>query len=237
MSNINSIIDKVQKLLALSKSSNANEAAAAAAAANKLIDQYRLSEADISTSDNESDPLIRDNDPVYTTGRIVPWKSNLIIYLAKHYGCAIFNDVAKPNGRKYSQYKLVGRSSDIKITKYMFSWLSMECQRLCESDAYGKGKVFTQSYCQGFVAGVNQQLSQSREEVKKQASSSAIIKIDARLDEANDYMNSLYNLKKAPTSSVARINPNAYDAGLNRGKSIHLGKVIVNTPGIKLLGA
>lgn len=37
------IIDKVRKLLALSKSDNANEAAVAAAKANDLIDQYRLS--------------------------------------------------------------------------------------------------------------------------------------------------------------------------------------------------
>lgn len=237
MSKINSIIDKVQKLLALSKSNNANEAAAAAAAANKLIDQYRLSEADILTVDAEPDPLMEELEPVYKTGRVVPWKNNLAIALARHYGCAIFNDVSKPYGRKISQYKLVGRSSDIKIVKYMFNWLSMECQRLCESEAYGKGKIFAQSYCQGFVAGVNQQLAMSREEVKKQASSQAIVKLDARLDEANDYLNQLHNLKKSGSASVARINSHAYDAGMNRGKAVHLGNVIVNTPGIKMLGA
>lgn len=41
------IIEKVQKLLSLSKSSNAHEAAAATAAANKLIDQHRLTMADL----------------------------------------------------------------------------------------------------------------------------------------------------------------------------------------------
>lgn len=237
MSKIDSIIDKVQKLLALSKSSNANEAACAAAAANRLIDQYRLSEADIIAPEDQSDPLMEDSDPVYSTGRIVPWKNNLIINLASHYGCATFNNVSKLTGRKQSHYKLVGRKSDIQITRYMFSWLTNECQRLCQEEAYGKGKIFTQSYCQGFVAGVKQQLDLSREEMKKQASTSAIVKIDSRTDEANQFMNQLYNLKKYSGASAARINPSAFDAGLNRGKQIHLGQVITNTPGIKMLGA
>lgn len=230
------VIKKVKALLSLSSSANVHEAAAAAAAANKLIDQYRLSEADLDVQ--EEDALVEDDEPVYSTGRVVSWKNNLVINLARHYGCAVFNNVLKPNGRKYSQYKLVGRCSDIKITKYMFSWLVSECSRLCEDEAYGKGKIFAQSYCQGFVAGVRHQLDLSREEAKKQASTNAIVKIDARAQEATDYMNQLHNLKKAPGGSVARINPAAYDAGLNRGKTIHLGQNIeTNTPSIKLLGA
>ena len=51
------IIEKVQKLLALSQSQNANEAAAAAAAANKLIDQYRLSESDLEVQGQAEEPV------------------------------------------------------------------------------------------------------------------------------------------------------------------------------------
>ena len=236
---INSIIEKVQKLLALSQSSNANEAAAAAAAANKLIDQYRLSEADIQTSDSESDPLVEDDGFIYETGRIVPWKSSLAIALSKHYGCALFNSTHFPNGRQASRYKLVGRTSDIKIAKYMFNWLMLECQRLSEKEARGKGKVFASSYCQGFVAGVRQQLMASREEAKQNASQSAIIKINAREQEAIDLMNKLHRLRSNRSQSAAQINPNAFNAGLDRGKSIHLGGAMSSgsaNVGVKLLG-
>ena len=235
MSKIDSIIEKVQKLLALAKSSNINEAAAATAAANKLIDQYRLSEADLSLS-SEDDQLIEDDGFIYETGRIIPWKNSLAITLAKHYGCAMFNSTIYPNGRKVSRYKLIGKKSDIQITKYMFSWLTAECNRLLEKEAYGKGKIFSQSYCQGFVSGVSQQLAESRAAVKQEASSSAIIKIDAREQEAVSFMNKLYNLKSSKTHSASRIDPRAFDAGMSKGKSIHLGQSL-NNKQVKLLNS
>lgn len=233
---ISGIIDKVQKLLALSQSSNANEAAVAASVANKLIDQYRLSEADLSSE--EDDPLIEDDGFIYVTGRIVPWKRYLVTNLACHYGCAIFNRIignSKTN-RKISNYKLIGRKSDIQLTRYMFSWLSMECIRLSEKEAYGKGRVFVASYCQGFVTGVKQQLSHSRNEAKQNATSASIIKIDAREQEANQLMNKLHNLTNVKNLSASKMDPRAFDAGMNRGKNIHLGSAISEGSGIKMLG-
>lgn len=236
-SKINSVIEKVKKLRALSNSSSANEAATAAALANKLIDQYRLSEADIAETEMDLDPMMEDDQYIYETGRIIMWKSNLASLLAKHYGCAIYNAIIRPNGRQFSRYKLVGRASDIQITRYMFGWLVAECQRLSEKEAYGKGKVFVASYCQGFVAGVNQQLIKSREEAKQQASQNAIIKINAREQEAKDFMNKAHNLRANRSQSAAQINPNAFNAGLAQGKSIHLGGAIgsASTSKVRLL--
>lgn len=236
-SKFNSIIEKVQKLLALSKSSNANEAASAAALANKLIDLYRLSEADITSTDDSSDPLIEDDGFIYETGRIIPWKSNLVVHLAKHYGCAVYNSIVYPNGRKSSRFKLVGRTTDISIAKYMFSWLSMECQRLSEIEARGKGKVFAASYCQGFVSGVAEQLRISRNEAKMSASNEAIVKIDARYSEAENFMNRLHNLKSDKSKSAAQIDPSAFHAGKDRGKSIHLGAAMNSASGVRMLGS
>lgn len=232
--NYDSVIAKAKKLLALASSSNANEAAAAAAAANKLIDQYRLSEADLITEEN--DPLIEDDGFIYETGRIVPWKSGLVVVLAKHYGCAVYNSAHYPNGRQVSRYKLVGRNSDINITKYMFNWLMLECQRLSELEARGKGKVFASSYCQGFLAGIRQQLNKSREEAKQNASTNSIIKIDARGKEATEMMNKLHNLRSKRTQSSMNINYDAYSAGKDRGNSIHLGQHMSAGTNTKLLG-
>lgn len=236
MSNISSVIEKVKKLLALSKSSNANEAAAAAALANNLIDQHRLSEADFSEVQEEIDPLIEDDGFVYETGRIIPWKSSLVVTLAKHYGCALFNSADFSSGRKFSRYKLIGRKSDIDITKYMFSWLTAECQRLSESEARGKGKIFAASYCQGFVSGVSHQLNLSRKEVQQNASQAAIVKINAREQEATNLMHQMHKLKNSGQQSAARINPYAFDAGMNRGKQIHLGGAMNADAPIKMLG-
>jgi hypothetical protein len=233
---LSSVISKVQKLLSLANSSNANEAATAAALANKLIDQYRLSSADYTMGETEVDPLIEDNDYIYETGRIVPWKSSLVLVLAKHYGCAVYNSAYYPNGRKASRYKLVGRASDIEITKYMFNWLMLECQRLSENEARGKGRVFASSYCQGFVSGIRQQLSKSRQEAKENASQISIVKIDSRESEATEFMHKMHNLRKThTTSSSMKLDVNAFNAGADRGKSLHLGQSMGSGCKVKML--
>lgn len=132
------IIEKVQKLLALSKSSNANEAAAAANAANKLIDTYRLSEADLECMADAGEPIEEDSEYIYESGKVTPWKTALVSHLVKHYGCVHWNDTSYATGRQVSRYRLVGRRSDIGITKYMFAYLSAECQRLAAIEAKGK---------------------------------------------------------------------------------------------------
>lgn len=235
-SKLSSVIERVQKLLALSKSSNPNEAANAAAAANKLIDQYRLSEADITTEQGETDPLVEDDGYIYETGKITPWKAALVRTLAAHYGVAHYNDNHYPEGRKVSRYKLIGRTSDIQIVRYMFTWLSMECQRLADANAKGLGRVFVASYCEGFVNGIAIQLRASRQEVKQTASSAAIIKLDARLQESQNFMYSQHNLKKSKSYSFSQRDSLAYSAGQQKGQSIHLGAALGGSK-TKLLGS
>jgi hypothetical protein len=236
---IENIISKVQKLLALSKSSNANEAAAAANAANKLIDQYRLSVADLSEDSAEIDPMMEDSGVVYETGRIVPWKQSLVVTLARHYGCATFISAVYPMGRKVSRFKLVGRKSDIAIVNYMFSYLSAECARLCEKEAHGKGKVFANSYCSGFVAGIRQQLQESRKEAEKEATGTAIVAINNRQKEASEFMYKLHNLKSSKGHSSAQTDFRAFNAGLQQGRNTHLGAGLkaANNTGVRLLGS
>ena len=234
-SKLSSVIEKVQKLLALSKSSNANEAATAAALANRLIDQYRLAESDIQTEAPADDAIQSDDGYVYETGRVTEWKRVLVGTLAKHYGVAHFNDISMATGRKVSRFKLVGRKSDIAIARYMFGWLELECQRLSEKEARGMGHVYAQSYCAGFVAGVAEQLAASRKEVQQTASSSAIVKLDSRFDLSKSFMYAQFNLKKSRTVSQGQFNSAGFASGQVRGKNVHLGAVMGSGP-VKMLG-
>lgn len=229
------VIEKVQKLLALSKSQNANEAAAAAAAANRLIDQYRLSEADLEIAGQAEELLDEDDSYIYESGKVTPWKVSLVRVLADHYGLSYWNDNYYPEGRKVSRYKLVGRKSDIVVARYMFSWLLLECQRLSDQHAKGQGRIYVASYCRGFVAGVAEQLRGSREEAKKTASTSAIIKLDSRAKEAEEFMYRLHNnLRVVKSKSQSYTDPNAFSAGQTSGRNIHLGQSL-NSKATKLL--
>ena len=234
MSDISNIIDRVKKLQALSTSANANEAAAAAAAANRLIDQYRLSLADLEIKESAKEPVEEADGYIYQSGKITFWRSNLAALLAKHYGCAIWNDADWSSGRMVSRYRLVGRRSDIGICHYMYSWLTLEIERLSNSEAKGRGRVFVSSYCVGFVSGISEQLKLSRVQVQEQATSSSIVKINERLVESEAELNRLHKLKKTGASFHSRIDHNAFSAGKNRGESIHLGAKL-STGGTKLL--
>ena len=74
----NKILDRVKKLLALSTSSNVNEAATAAAAAQKLMLEHRLTEADVSDT-QEGQMFELSPDPSVSGWRSLPpsrwWRS------------------------------------------------------------------------------------------------------------------------------------------------------------------
>lgn len=229
------IIAKVKKLLALSTSSNVHEAATAVSLANKLIDEYRLSTSDI--SDNEEvDCLIEDPEPIYETGRQIHWKVSLIMTLTAHYGCATYNLPDYSSGRMVSRIKLVGRQSDIQIVRYMYSWLHLECQRLSELNGKGKGKVFIQSYCLGFVSGIAEQLKKSREAIKNETNSTALVNLDSRGIEARKFLESLHNLKSTKSNSYYQKDVSAFLSGQIQGKNTHLGQALSGSK-VKLLNS
>jgi len=236
---LQAVIEKIKRLRSLSSSSNINEASTAARLASNLLDQYRLSEADIETTNDATlDPLMEDDHYIYETGRITQYKVSLIGVLVKHYGCAWFNDNTRETGRKVSRYKLIGKKSDIQIINYMYAWLLLECQRLSDQEAKGKGHIFVASYCMGFVNGIKNQLEKSRAEVKVQASSQAMVRLDARESEARNFMYNIHNnLRKVKGSSSQRLDRNAFAYGSERGASIHLGQALGGSGNkVKLLG-
>lgn len=223
--NISDVIAKVIKLLSLSTSSNANEAANATSAANKLIDAYRLSQADLENHSQVTESVVEDDEHAYVSGRVTRWKEKLLQTLASHYGAVIWNDCHYPSGRLVTRHRLVGRRSDIEVIKFLFAYISSECQRLCDLEGKGKGKVFCNSYCIGFVNGIALQLQTSRVEVAKEATESALIKINQREFESNKFLMTLHpNLKTKTSTTNNLIDSNALGKGLEHGKNFHLGK-------------
>jgi hypothetical protein len=237
---LQSVIDKIQKLRSLATSMNINEANAAANVANKLIEEYRLSEADIAANNPALDPIEEDDRYIYESGRITPHKALLVRVLANHYGVAYFNDCIRgENGRQLSRYRLIGRKSDVEICHYFFAWLTLECERLSKMYAAGNGRVFVASWCEGFVVGIKEQLTLSRASAQAQASSQAIVHLDNRIQEAKAAMYAKHtNLVKQKSNSYRQRDQFGFDAGKHQGKNIHLGSALGSSgKGAKLLGA
>ena len=77
------ILDRVKKLLALSTSSNVNEAANAAAAAQRLMLEHRLTEADV--SDTQEGQMFELS--MGAVGFASRWKFVLVTAVARAFFC------------------------------------------------------------------------------------------------------------------------------------------------------
>lgn len=84
------VIEKIKKLRALAQSTNAHEAANAAAAAERLLQEHRLSEAELEANDVETvGGAEEDAAPVDTLGeKITRWKDLLLAALCRGHGCS-----------------------------------------------------------------------------------------------------------------------------------------------------
>jgi len=240
---MSSIIEQIQKLRNLSKSSNEHEAAAAARAADKLISKHRISEEELAAADpTKQSEAKQDENILYETGKITQWKNILAQILAKNYDCALLNDIMRnpTSGRKVSRYRLIGTESDMEIVRYMFSWLVDTIDQLGAYVARGMGRVYAASYAEGVVRGIKIQLDASREEqiveAKFAGQTAALVKLDQRMALANEKLYQLCpRLRRSGTPSKRRVDNTALNHGIRDGKQIQLSNGLTAGSGTKLL--
>lgn len=225
MSDIQSIIERVKRLLALSQSDNANEAAVATAKANALIDQYRLSVDQLTPDSAASDPLIQSDEPLYHAQRAMAWRKLLAVRLSRHYGCFVWNHTSQGG----VCLRVAGRKSDVDILRYMFAYISSECERIGTKTCKGKGRTYAESYRSGFVDGVTAKLAESRREaartqaqVANTSAEIALVKLDDRTREARSFVQSTTPLKNGGTIRAGR-DSSAFANGQHAGRQMHLG--------------
>lgn len=220
------IVEKVKKLLALSKSSNINEATNAAAIANKLILQHRISEESLAVSEQEyyhhSEPMFDDNVPVYISAHITLWKARLLCVLAHHHGCAVWNDKASASSkgkRGVSRFRLIGRYVDVQLVRQLFVWLIHRIQHFSEMECRGYGYVTRNSYCNGIVKGLESLFRKARDQAAN-TSESFLQNARRREKDAQEYMYRKYNL--VPNAKARRtFDSEAFQRGI--GVGTHLG--------------
>lgn len=233
------IITRVQKLLALAaNNTNVNEAAVAAAKAQELISQHQLDMAQLAVdagNDSLSDEEIRnDFTPLYEGQRSIAWKSYLADIVAKNNNCRIF--------LKRGNIHVVGKSTSVEITRFLFAYISGEIERLCERamkndrGATGKAgaKTWSNNFKIGAVEAIEDSMNKSKVDVQKNyAGTTAMTLVRKEDDMVADWL--AFNMKlrqKQPhhiagdkearvagyvAGSTIDVNRN----GLNAGQSIH----------------
>lgn len=110
------VLDKIKKCLALANSAEPHEAAAAMRQAQKLMDKYNVDHSDVEQAE-VGELLIRSRVSV---SRCKPWEMKFMQMIARAYGCLV---LWTPSNSHYQQvfgtWRLVGLKSQLKLAEYV----------------------------------------------------------------------------------------------------------------------
>lgn len=153
---IERIIEKINKLLALSDQSRNNseqEAIAASLQVQKLLAKYNLSMTDVTGERKEEEV----EQTVADVGAGRKWKYKLASAIADNFACKSFF-VGN------TQIVFYGYKADVVSARRVFFYLFKVGDRLANQfakryrEAYGEAEGIYNSFCEGFISGVEKEL-------------------------------------------------------------------------------
>ena len=220
------IVEKIQKLLRLSESSNPNEAALAAQRASEMMLKYNISKAVIESAEN---PEKRES-VLYQMFDECPGKNRNFFRGDLANSIAAFFDTKIL--WKGNDLWLIGTASDMNAVKYLFGAILNQIEELTESEwwRFGKwqgvhGKTWKGSFRQGCLDEVRRRLAERKQELNAEYSqpsnSKELVVVDQHRKDVADF------LRKLSISTISRtqknVNGDAYNAGKTAGSSVNIG--------------
>lgn len=224
------VLDKIKKLLALSTSNNVNEAATAAAAAQRLMLEHKLTEVDVSESqDGQMFEL-----SMGAAGFASRWKFVLVTAVARAFFCEAIG--LRMGARR--KVRIVGQRGDVEISSQVFKYLHREIDRLAraevsrvavESQVYGEPvdlRHYLDSFRRGAVVAVIEKLRQGEEEFVA-SDSRALVLAKRDREQVRAYVNAKFPDPKLAAEKEA---PQIDDLAFIRGyEQAHRAIVIPGT--------
>ena len=203
-----SIVDKIAKILELTKSPNENEAAGAARAAQKLMLKYDLELSDISST--EEVQVVKEH-LIY--GQIKDmWLAVLIHNCARAYLCRILK-------KGHDEILIVGKPHHVKICKSMYYYLerAMEANLALTKKT---NKVNPQSFKEGWAIAVSNRLKELINQTDNDEKTNALIVVEDTQVDAYMKKNSVPGM--ATKLQYAKLEYNSYFLGKENGSKVPL---------------
>lgn len=163
---VEDIILKIQKLLALSKSSNENEAQNAMLKAQQLLIKHKLSLKDVELYSSENIKVDSFNTEQRFRGQ--SWKSNLAQVIADNFSCYMYLQTSCNYRSKVRSICFYGKGDDVVICNIMFSYAS-KCintegdklvKRMKQDRRRKYFKGIKDDYALGFIAGLKERFNE-----------------------------------------------------------------------------
>lgn len=238
------IIEKLQKLLALSQSPNEHEAALAASKAQEMMDEYNLSIIDIKNPSTACG--MATSDTVLTGYMFEKWEYSLHAELARVFDVMPiinrrFNNFVGRDGRigkklTNSNLNVIGLRTDIEVYEYTFTYLRAaisvmlrkEKDRMEEINKDDKDYIrdytkkmnkYMFSYSIGVVTTIIKRVKSEREEYLDTHSNSRALVVIKR-DAIEDFIKDMDI--KGPKKDDSEFDEGAFHRGMRDGRQIQL---------------
>jgi hypothetical protein len=225
------IIDRIQKLFALSqRNSSTDEAAAAGAKIQELCFKHNLElEAILSQGATVKEPYVKyDYLMPQTTRADVGWKRTLFAGVCRANFCKA---VYIPNTVRMA---VIGQKHNFEVVVYEYEYLVKEIQRLavegCQKQGYLRGKDkgrYIRGFCEGAMSQVYYRLDTSyKQQAAATTESRALVVVkDKELDQAVR----VYFPRLTTTSRRAGGSADGYSDGHKAGASITVNRGVQST--------
>lgn len=212
MAELEVVLGRVRKLLALASSSNVHEAALAASMAQDLIDRHRLDEL---LAGEASAPITDGADePLEVSRRPRKWRLVLASALAEANGCLAWSQARGGE----TALCVLGRADDRAAVRALYEWLGVRIEWLSATHAAGRDRAFHEAFRVGAVDAVVARLRPALE-----GGDPALVRLDgeliARRQAVEAYANEHLGLGRG---RGMRVNALAYARGKAAGAELPL---------------
>lgn len=221
------IIDRIRKLLALSKSANEHEAAMAAGQAADLMLKHEIEEA--SLCDAEDTPEGVESETLEKGKQHTSWKRVLANGLCQSFGCQSYGDRLSGMAKTI----IVGQPSKLATIRYMYQYLVAEIERLANATYRAHARFTTESarswknaFRLGASSAIYKRLLAQREETHAAAriagQGSALVVVKRSEEAVAAYIKkAVPNLRSSGRASCS--SRSGFGAGKSAGERVSLG--------------
>lgn len=212
------IKDKIKKLLALSQSSNENEAKDALLKARELMVKNKLTEADFDTKEIKMVHLLCE-DVKWTTDSGNIWMVDLCRVIADNYMCSAAWNTYR--GKRTHTLVITGLEDDADLCKEVIGYaigFMANAIKILERRSGQDHKTVSQSYAKGFILGLELAFDEQKEEHPEWG----LVVVKSK--EVQEYEDSLGH--RDVRTRKAQFDPLAYMKGQNDGRAFNAKRVI-----------
>jgi hypothetical protein len=212
---LDAILSRVRKLLALSKSDNPHEAATAAGQAQKLLTLHGL---EASAVEQETAETIGHGGVVHSASRLEKWRIRLAAGVAVANQCRVL--ITSTPALRLKSLDIFGRPSDVQKARYLYEHYAGETDRLCVVHGKGRGLSWRNSFKHGVVDVLCAAMARAIVEVRATASSTALARLDNRGDDVAAWVKDNQAPKRAIDPTPDNTDAFARQRGREAGQTI-----------------